>query len=196
MDIDNSLYIEPFIPETSDGDTFLYTEMLDRGKTKNKCRLLKTFYHHSLDEFREQLPSIKTLCDLSNVRACTRLAPRSYERVGKIVATMALDMALNGNWGGMRHIYNRAMGLSTPIHKIWLWDVDELNQRATDLGTLLGSTYNDGADIPVLLAAIPSRKGVHYITMPFSHISISTIFPEVQLHKDNPTNLYIPGGAS
>lgn len=77
--LDNSTLVAPFCPPSDDGDTFIYTEMLDRGKKKgnNGHRLLKTFYHRSVEEFWEQVPVIKKLCDLAGIRACTRLAPKS-----------------------------------------------------------------------------------------------------------------------
>lgn len=86
MPLDNSALIAPFCPATADGDTFVYTEMLDRGRQKgnNGHRLVKTFYHRSVEEFWSQWPTIKKLCDLTLTRACTRLAPRSYPITGLV----------------------------------------------------------------------------------------------------------------
>lgn len=197
MALDNSSIIAHFMPYQDDGDTFLYTEMLDRGKAKgnNGHRLLKTFYHRSLEEFTNQLPVIKALCDLSCVRACTRLAPRSWKRVGKEHVRLVIETALTENWLGMKSLYNRALGISRPIQKYWLWDIDEVNSKTAELAQVLSRTYNDNDDMPVLRATIPSKKGLHYITIPFNAIAIQEIYPEIQVHKDNPTNLYIPDGA-
>jgi hypothetical protein len=45
-----------------------------------------------------------------------------------------------------------------------------------------------------LRARIPSRKGYHLITWAFDMRTVS-VPNGVSLHKDNPTNLYIPDGA-
>lgn len=196
--LDNSALIAPFCPPSDDGDTFIYTEMLDRGKKKgnNGHRLLKTFYHRSVDEFWEQVPVIKKLCDIAQIRACTRLAPKSYERVGITYTKMVVEAALTKNWAGMKSLYNRACGITGPNKKIWLFDIDVINSGTT---TLREKIENDGN----MLAVIPSKKGLHYIVKPFdvriiegyfSELGLNTVshLEEVSLHKDNPTNLYIP----
>lgn len=194
--LDNSALIRNFIPETFDGDTFLYTEMLDRSKDKgnNSHRLVQTFYHRSRDEFDEQMPTIRTLCDLTSTRAYTRLAPRSFRKVSHAFVRLVMDAALTDNHAGQKSMYNRALGTVTPNEKLWLFDVDAKTQMTEGLANRL---KEDG----YLKERIPSRKGEHLITIPFdSRDYIGNhgwgLFGDVQLHKDNPTNLYIPDGAA
>lgn len=198
--LDNSTLVAAFCPVKDDGDTFIYTEMLDRGSKKgnNSHRLLKTFYHRSIDEFWEQVPVIKKLCDIAQIRACTRLAPKSYERVGVVYTKMVVEAALTKNWAGMKSLYNRACGISSPNKKIWLLDVDVINKWSAELGNKIEVAGN-------MLAIIPSKKGLHYIVKPFDTRILEGYIhelglnlggvDEVSLHKDNPTNLYIPEGA-
>lgn len=193
MTLDNSLLIRPFVPELDDGDTFIYTELLDRskGKGNNVNRLVKTFYHTSREEFDEQMPAIRNLCELTKTRAYTRLAPRSFEKVSKLFTQMVVETALSGNHSSQRRMYSRALGTVSPIKKLWLLDVDVLNEETEFLGNQLD-------DHSLLLENIPSRKGCHYIIKPFH---VEGLFPSglcagVDLHKDNPTNLYIPDGAA
>lgn len=197
--VDNSDLIAQFCPEQRDGDTFIYTEMLDRSKRKgnNSVRLLKTFYHRSREEFAEQWPMIKQLCDLSNVRACTRLAPRSYRKVGAEFTRMVVEAALTDNFAGMKSLYNRACGIVKPNQKLWLFDVDARTDRTDDLANMLEG-------MGVLRARVPSRKGEHLIAVPFDIAPLVgqrvesgwSAWGEVCMHKDNPTNLYIPEGAA
>lgn len=195
--LDNSTLIAEFAPEHADGDTFIYTEILDRGKRKgnNGVRLVKTFYHRSRDEFWDQWPTIKRLCDLTKTRACTRLAPRSCKKVGKTFTQLVVDAALTGNWVGMKSLYNRACGTTGPNQKLWLFDIDVVDRRTLALGQFL---FDQGK----LRASIPSKKGLHYIFEPLDMRLISAKVAELGLsseeacvHKDNPTNLYIPDGA-
>ncbi len=188
MPLDNSELIAPFCPPEDDGDTFIYTEMLDRGKRKgnNGFRLVKTFYHRSVAEFWEQMPVVRELCELAGVRAYTRLAPRSYTRVGAQFTRLVVDASLTSNWAGMKSLYNRACGTVSPNQRLWLFDVDEVNRATVSFGIELGRGGH-------LIATIPSRKGLHYIARPHQY---GTIPPELTLHKDNPTNLYVPDGAA
>lgn len=204
MALDNSLLVAPFCPEKEDGDTFIYTETLNRGQKKgnNGHRLLKTFYHRSVEEFWEQWPTIKALCDMTGHRACTRLAKKSYERVGKQYAKMVMEAVVSDNWAGMKSLYNRACGITPAENKIWLFDVDIVN----DATLAFGKKVEAGGH---LLATIPSKKGLHYVVTPFDVRTIEEWFKEVgltyngmidgseaiSLHRDNPTNLYIPDGA-
>jgi hypothetical protein len=72
--LDNTDLVRPFVPPTDDGDTFVYTELLDRTKKKgnNGVRIVKTFYHRSQADFDRHLPAMKSLCDATKVRAYTR----------------------------------------------------------------------------------------------------------------------------
>jgi hypothetical protein len=195
--LDNSELVVKFCPDTDDGDTFIYTEMLDRGNKKgnNGHRLLKTFYHRSKEEFLEQVPTIKKLCDIALIRACTRLSPKSYKRVGAVLTKMTVEAALTNNWQGMKSLYNRACGITAANQKIWLFDVDVINDDTKEFEIRLKMDGNH-------LATIPSKKGLHYISTPFDTRIIekyckelSITETEMSLHKDNPTNLYIPDGA-
>jgi hypothetical protein len=194
--LDNSALVAPFCPAQPDGDTFIYTEMLDRGKRKgnNGHRLVKTFYHRSVEEFWSQWPTIKQLCDLTCVRACTRLAPRSYAKVGREFTRMVVEASLSDNWAGMKSLYNRACGVVAPNQKLWLFDVDKIDEGTERLASRM-------TEAGVLHARVPSKKGEHLITIPFDARGwIGTrgweVFGEVALHHDNPTNLYIPDGAA
>lgn len=198
MKLDNSELVAPFCPATADGDTFIYTEMLDRGRRKgnNGHRLVKTFYHRSVEEFWSQWPTLKALCDLAQVRACTRLAPRSYAKVGALFTRMVVEASLTDNWAGMKSLYNRACGTVGPNKKLWLFDVDVIDLRSEQLVKAL-------TERGVFRSRIPSKKGEHLISDPFDMRAIggassNGMMPEfgwVQMHKDNPTNLYIPDGA-
>ena len=188
--LDNSSLIAPFIPVEDDGDTFLYTEMIDRGQKKgnNNRRILKTFYHRSQEEFWAQWPGMKQLADIAQVRLMTRLAPRSYKKVGKHFTQLVVEAAMAENWTHMKKLYSSACGLSSPVTKVWLFDVDNPDKVSERVGCRLENENQ-------LIKTIPSKKGLHYITKPFDMRTWS--LPEnVSLHKDNPTNLYIPDGAN
>lgn len=205
--VDNSKWIAEFCQDDDDGDTFIYTEMLDRTvkKGNNNHRLVKTFYHRSKEEFWSQLPTIQELCNMTKARAYTRLAPRSFEKVGKAFTQLVVEAAMQGNWNHMKALYNSACGRTPPTKKLWLFDVDKMDDKTEEFAKLL-------MEAGVLRARIPSRKGEHLITVPFDprpyvdaeflmadHPSVQPGWQrwgEVSLHKDNPTNLYIPEGAA
>lgn len=190
--IDNSEIVVGFVPETDDGDTFLYTELIDRSKRaggSNRMRVLRTFFHVSRDDFWRRWPTIKTLCEQTGVRAYTRLAPRSFAAVGKLATERYVGHALAGNFKGLRYVYASACGSVTPISKLWLFDVDEPTAAAARV--LRDCLEVNGK----LVATIPSRKGHHLISQPFDvgrTLPGAILESGISLHKDNPTNLFIP----
>lgn len=199
MNLDNSKIIAEFVQEKDDGDTFVYTEMLDRTARKgsNNHRLVKSFFHRSREEFWEQWPTIKELCDMTKTRAYTRLAPRSFKKVGKEFTQLVVEAAMQENWHHMKALYNSACGRTAPLQKLWLFDVDAITDHTHEFAELLKTGG-------VLRARVPSRKGEHLITIPFDPRpyvgqrveSGWTAWGEISLHKDNPTNLYIPEDAA
>ena len=191
MTIDNSKYVVGFISEKDDGDSFNYTELLDRTKQKgnNGHRRIKTFYHRSREEFDAQLPEMIRLCETLKVRAYTRLAKRSWKKVGAEFTRLVVQSALTENWIGMKAAYSRACGIVTPDTKLWLVDIDEKNEENEQLASSLQSHG-------ILIMRIPSRQGEHLICRPFDARGFMQVWPGLTIHKDNPTNLYIPDGAA
>jgi hypothetical protein len=184
--IDNSELIARFMPETDDGDQFLYTELLDRSKRSrgsNRVRILRTFFHRSRQDFWNRWPVIKELCEQTGVRAYTRIAPRSYAKVGKLFAQKVVETALAGNFNGMAYLYSSACGSVTPNEKLWLWDVDDV--KHDEYAFLQEFLYEES----LYVAHIPSRQGVHLISKPFY---VQFELQTISLHKDNPVNLFIP----
>ncbi len=78
----------------------------------------------------------------------------------------------------VRHAYASACG-RTNVHgkRLWLFDVDEPEE------------FVDTIPPEHVVCRVPSRKGFHVICRPHH----ATYAVNASLHKDNPTNLYIPG---
>ncbi len=197
--LDNTHLVRPFVPAEDDGDTFVYTELLDRTKRKgnNGVRIVKTFYHRSQADFDRHLPQMIGLCDAVKVRAYTRLAPRSFKKVAAEFLRLVTETYISQNFAGMKTLYARACGIVSPNEKIWMLDIDNTTFSTNCLKERLRL---DGH----LLAVIPSKKGEHLIVKAFDARDYTRrggtlegweIWGEVSLHKDNGTNLYIPDGA-
>lgn len=74
-------------------------------------------------------------------------------------------------------------------NKTWILDfdtdiysMDKLKKFLTDLQPI-GDKF---------VAKIPSKNGFHIISKPFNKMTFNNHYPDVEIHKDNPTNLYIP----
>ena len=111
-----------------------------------------------------------------------------FKKVGNAYAIMVVEAAVSNRHAGMKSLYNRACGIISPNKKMWLWDVDTIDEETLITESIL--KHNE-----VWYATIPSKKGLHYITKP---IDVSKFYynqKKIQIHRDNPTNLYIPDDA-
>lgn len=186
--IDNFDVLRSLIPRNFDGDTFLYTEILDRSKKagNNKGRRLRTFYHRSVEEYDSQKEQIIDVCNYHRARAYLRPSPRSFRIVGMAFARQVLDQSLSGNWEGLRHGYSSCCGKNRRKEgKVWTFDFD----------TFEDSEVSEFLESRIWSLRVPSRKGFHILTAPFDRRLVRLGGYDVELHYDNPTNLYIPSGA-
>jgi hypothetical protein len=191
--VDNREAVSLFIDMIGDGDTFWYTELLDRTTNgSSRFKMLRSFEHNDRGEFLNQCDTIAKLCEQNNVRAYTRLSPRSRKQVAHHMLRTVTDQVLEGHYDALWHMYGSACG-KTSIHgrKVWLIDIDRdedgtLPKAYTVCRRNLEQTGN-------FLAWIPSKNGGHLICRP--HDPRLLVLDGAQLHKDNSTNLYIPGAA-
>ncbi len=195
--INNFAILETLVPEVFDEDTFYYTEILDRSKKagNNKGRRLHTYYHRTRAELREQEKQIIQQCHHFQARAYFRPSARSFKKVGQKFAAHLLDQAFAENWAGMRHGYSSCCGKSRiPSKKMWLFDFDfDIAHDPTpeffkslDTELSLWLVEEQGG------LRVPSKKGFHILTKPFDRRLVDLCKEGVDIHYDNPTNLYIP----
>lgn len=187
MPVDNSTVLRQFVPETWDGDTYVYTEMLDRRKTKgnNGFRLVKAFYHRSQEEFDNQLPAIRKLCDSYGARAYFRPSPRSYKKTAGTFLTFVTEAYIAGNYDGMKSFYTKACANTAPNVKYWMFDVDDM-EACKYLAKIDSHTE--------IIAQVPSKTGMHWIVKPF-RLDTFNCPSGMEIKKDANTNLYIPDNA-
>jgi hypothetical protein len=191
--VDNREAVSLFIDERYDGDTFWYTELLDRTTNgSSRFKMLRSFEHNDRAEFLSQCDTIAELCERNGVRAYTRLSPRSRKQVAHHLLRAITDQVLDGHYDALWHMYGSACG-KTSIHgrKVWLVDIDReedgtLPKEYKDIRFQLEFTKN-------FLAWIPSKNGGHLICKP--HDPRQLTLGRAALHKNNPTNLYIPESA-
>jgi hypothetical protein len=141
---------------------------------------------HLLDRYEE----IKSLCNLFNARASIRLNRRSFEKVGfKSLENVANTMQ-NKEYKHLMKSYDRACGLlNNEKVKKWILDVDCKDKNIIKITGFIANIEPTGNKV---LEIIPSKNGFHIITKPFNLETFKKKYLDIEVHKDNPTNLYIP----
>lgn len=194
--IDNINLILPFLKFESKDD-FYYLQILQRKKENpqlsSNSRVIKSYYIGSVDYLLERYDEIKKLCEVFNARAMIRLNKRSYEKVSfKTMENLARTM-MNRDYDKISKSYDRACGLGhNDPEKKWILDIDKL-MSSFELMKLSNFIQTcEPCHKRTILQTIPSKNGFHLICLPFNLSEFSTHAPGIEIHKDNPTNLYIP----
>lgn len=198
MIVDNLQRVLPFLVFRSPDD-FYYLQILQRKKENpqlgSNSRVIKNYYIDSEEYLIKHYEEIKDLCKQFNARASLRLNRRSYEKVAyKAMVNMANSMG-NKEFSFIKKSYDRAVGNGHAEPKgdtTWLldWDGDFSMLDSTKVYHAINNSL-PLTEKSKCLAYIPSKTGVHIITSPFDARGFKEQFPEVEIHKDNPTNLYI-----
>ena len=177
-------------------DDFYYLQILQRKKENpelgSNSRVIKNYNISSLEYLEKRYDEIKRLCDMFNARAMLRLNVRSYRKVAfKALVNMSNSMA-NGEYKFTGSSYNRAIGQGhNDKVKKWILDIDEEYDADwwKDLRANLDSYQPEGRKDMMYLG---TKNGLHIITTPFNLHQFKIDYPEIDVHKDNPINLYIP----
>ena len=197
MEINNIEVANHFLKFRSDDD-FYYLQILQRKKENpelgSNSRVIKNYYINSLDYLNRRYDSeIIPLCKHFNARAMLRLNVRSYRKVAyKSMQNIANSMA-NGEYEFIKKSYDRAVGNGhNDDVKKWILDIDG-NIDSDYINQLRRYLIDQKPwDDDKVLYQMPTKNGIHLITTPFDLRNFGVIYPDIEIHKDNPINLYIP----
>lgn len=92
--------------------------------------------------------------------------------------------------------YDSVLGANAQDNqKKWILDIDPEDIAEGWSGPIMSDFLDtlqphDGKN--KTLAIIPSKSGLHVITRPFNLMEFKKDYPNIDVQKNNPTNLYIP----
>lgn len=201
--IDNFEQIKGLLKFDTEED-FYFLQVIQRKKdhktpseftkvgSNNSSRLIKAYYIYSVESLDKYKHEIVELCKLFGARAGISLNRRNNRVIAlEMLAHLATNIK-NNHFGAVAALYNTVCGQHhSDKDKVWILDVDHQNNR--EINEMIN--YIDRNTLPEgnkFISMIPSKSGYHVITKPFDPREFGTLYPEVEIHKNNPTNLYIP----
>jgi|TARA_R110000737_G_scaffold179024_1_gene203254 hypothetical protein len=156
-------------------------------------RVIKHYYIRSLDYLEKKFPEMTKLADTYNARVMINLNPKDNTKVTIRCIGLLASYLEKGSDEAAYKAYSSAIGKTPSEDKKWLIDIDDVVE--TDFVTLgfieelITESQPEGAKI---IARIPSKTGMHLITKPFDLRAFKKWYPEIDIHKNNPTSIYIP----
>jgi len=197
--IDNFEHILPLL-EYPNEDTFYFLQLIKRKKDNpdlgNNSVTVKSYYIYSNDYLPSKKDEIIKLCEIFNARASINLNPRNNKKVAFALLQKIANQMSNGDFNNIKNAYDSVCGVYTSeIDKRWIIDIDthdsEFQEGVADEIVRLQDEINDTrSQKHKILAGIKTKNGMHIITNPFRLDTFQKKFPDISVHKNNPTLLY------
>jgi len=182
-------------------EEFYFLQIIQRKKdhkdsqfplaSNNNNRLIKAYYIYSIEQLDKYKLEIVELCKLFNARAGISLNRKNSKTSAlEMLSLLALNIK-NGYYNQLGGIYNSVCGQYQPIKdKCWILDIDNKDGVYTiNLVTYINKLEPIGDKI---IADIPTKNGHHLIVKPFNCSDFNKVYSDIEVHKNNPTVLYIP----
>lgn len=201
MKVDNVDLIRGFLDFPNE-DVFYFVQVMNRKKDCGYDRVIKSFYIHSLQDYDNKVKEIKTLCDTFSARAYIHLNRKSFEKTTLQSLKEMADLVLNRNFYQSKRVFDSVCGkfsnedsYNHERGKLWLIDIDTkdggfIKEVSDFIKTLKRSKTTFGE----VVLSVPTKNGIHLITTTFDLITFRKTFPDIDIHKDNPTLLYYDDG--
>lgn len=186
FDTPNDFYFMQVIQRKKD-----HKEENKRLGRNNNARLVKAYYIYSVEQFDEYRLEMIALANMFNARVGINLNRRNNEQVAFMMNEQLAACLTSKNYN-LSKLYNSCCGMMTGKDKLWLVDIDSKDpDKCMEIIDFLNTLEPVGiAD--KIVATIPTKSGVHLITTAFSSKVFGEQHPEMEVHKNNPTVVYIP----
>jgi hypothetical protein len=177
-------------------DTFYDLQIIQRRKEnpdmETNHRTVKHYSIKSIEHLERLLPEIISICDVLNARGCINLNRRSYEFLAKQMLKKIPDIYLANSYSTMGSAYESLVGLYTSEPKElrkWIVDID-INSMAVVKEVM--DFIDDNNREVIIWTVLKTKNGYHLITTPFRVDEFRKRYPEHEIHRNNPVNLYCP----
>ena len=203
--IDNFKLIKSLLEFPND-DIYYHLQILRRGKDHPELpaanRVIKPYFICSLESLDYVEDEIKKLCEFFGARAYINLTPKSIKKTTMLQLKYLAQRAYEGDFKKIWKSWNTCAGEIKGEESRWVVDYDypypESCHTDDDVWILEANIDSkcepvkmmNGKYVSKVIAEIPTKNGVHIITTPFNLQQFKQIYPDVDVHKNNPTLLY------
>ena len=203
--IDNFELIKPLLKFPND-DIYYHLQILRRGKDHPELpaanRMIKAYFICSLESLDYVEQEIKDLCKFFGARAYINLAPKSIKKTTMLQLKYLAERAYIGDYKKIWKSWNTCAGEIKGEESRWIVDIDhnvddpnlepawgaiaDFIDKECEPHTLLHNPLR----IAKVITDIPTKAGCHLITTPFNLQQFKEKYPDIDVHKNNPTLLY------
>nr|DAP34595.1 MAG TPA: hypothetical protein [Caudoviricetes sp.] len=193
--VNNFKQISNLLSFRSDDD-FYFLQLIQRKKEHEELgsnnRVINTYFIRSKDHLLSLEEEIKAICDVTKSRAYINLNRRSFRRIGLATLKNITDHILNEDYNHIYRAYTTVCGQYKHENSpTFIVDIDEeLGRKHNDMIRFIESECEPIG--PKYVTIIPTKNGSHIIMRAFNLQKFREKYPDVDVHKNNPTILYCP----
>lgn len=183
-------------------DDFYHLQIIKRKKEHpelgSNSYVVKTYYINSVEYLELKKDEIINLCEFHDARAYINLNRRSFEKIAFHAMQKIANQLMNRDFRSVRKCYESVCGAnSNEPNKKWIVDIDDVSVDAMahdpKIKKLIQKikTLQHLSEATPFLEIVRTKNGFHLITSPFILDIFGAEYPNINVHKDNPTILYI-----
>ena len=192
--VDNFDIIKPLLTFPND-DIYYHLQILRRGKDHPELpaanRMIKSYFICSLESLDYIEQEIKDLCEFFGARAYINLAPKSIKKTTMLQLKYLAERVYIGDYKKIWKSWNTCAGEIKGEEPVWIIDIDDTTITEGPIIDLIdGLEPIDPFGYSKFIAEIPTKSGYHLITTPFNLQQFKEKYPDIDVHKNNPTLLY------
>jgi hypothetical protein len=201
--IDNLELIKPLLNFEKEGDFYmLYVFKRKKDQTTDKAnhqsvRTIKTYCVESVEYLESRYEEIKQLCEMFKARAYIHVQKQNHQDVSLEMMVALANKIRNGQLK-QQHLFDSVVGQVKTLEKRWIIDIDGISIDGfahapfyQEMRRYISELQNETGK-EVEMTFIPTRAGFHIIASPFNLQKFKERYPEVEVHKKNPTLLFLP----
>lgn len=174
-------------------DEFYWIQIMTRSKdgtVEKGEHVLKTYVIKNLEYFDRKMDDIIAMCDETGARAYIHPGHKSMKQIGLMMLTDLAQMIRQDNFSNLPTLFDSACG-QTAGEKIWIIDIDTpfVEQEYNDMKNYINALEPIGSD--KVIDYVPTVHGYHILTHGFNIQKFTKDYPNIDVHKNNMTLLYV-----
>ena len=189
--IDNFELIKPLLTFPND-DIYYHLQNHRRGKEHPELpaanRVIKSYFICSLESLDYVEDEIKKLCEFFGARAYINLAPKSIKKTTMLQLKYLAQRAYEGDFKKIWKSWNTCAGEIKGEKPRWVVDIDDKIAWSNIMDFI--DTLEPYSKDTKFITNKKKKSGWHLITTPFNIMKFKEAYPDIDVHKNNPTLLY------
>lgn len=153
----------------------------DKGKSST---LIKDYFIETLEDLEEKFKEMIQMAKKFHARVYISLNIKPCSKVHATLLSLLVGRLKQGDYRSLPRLMRRAVDLTKTPKKDQWWLVDVDSKDREFINKVLQSVGSQAF-------IVPTKNGFHILSHPFRLDSFKQQFPTLDIHKDNPTLLYM-----